>query len=142
MSPTTLLLVDDHPQILQHHKNRLEALGYSVVMVSSAASAISALENTPIAAVLLEFKFEGIDAEAVANHVKARFPTQPIILLSAYAAVPERLLWLVDEYLMRSEPLEKLMAIVERLTGNEEREQIRKAAAGCNQSMPVNRSVA
>ena len=38
----------------------------------------------------------------------------PIILLSVYCEMPERILWLVDEYVMKSEPPERLMPIVGR----------------------------
>ncbi len=41
------------------------------------------LEETSVAAVLLEYKQEGMDAEGVACHIKQGFPTLPIILLSA-----------------------------------------------------------
>jgi CheY-like chemotaxis protein len=41
------------------------------------------LEETSVAAILLEYKQEGMNVEAVACHIKQRFPNQPIILLSA-----------------------------------------------------------
>ncbi len=69
-----------------------------------------------MAAVLLEYKTEGIDAEAVACHIKQRFPSIPIILLSAYACTPESVLWLVDEYVMKSELSERLMPTIQRAT--------------------------
>ena len=69
-----------------------------------------------MAAVLLEYKLEGMDAEAVACHIKQRFPHLPIILVSAHAELPERILWLVDEYVMKSEMPERLVAIIERAT--------------------------
>jgi DNA-binding NtrC family response regulator len=72
------------------------------------------LEETTVAAVLLEYKREGMDAEAVASHIKQRFPNLPIILLSAYSDMPERILWLVDEYLMKSEMPERLVWVIER----------------------------
>jgi len=59
---------------------------------------------------------EGLDAEAVACHIKQRFPHLPIVLLSAYSELPERILWLVDEYVMRSELPERLVPIIERAT--------------------------
>jgi two-component SAPR family response regulator len=58
----------------------------------------------------------GRHAEAVACHIKQRFPNLPIILLSAYYEIPERILWLVDEYVMKSELPEGLMRIIERAT--------------------------
>ena len=73
------------------------------------------LEETSVAAVLLEYKLEGMDAEAVACHIKQRFPNLPIILLSAYSEMPERILWLVDEYVMKSEMPERLVPIMKRV---------------------------
>jgi CheY-like chemotaxis protein len=73
------------------------------------------LEETSVAAVLLEYKHEGMDVEAVACHIKQRFPNLPIILLSAYCEMPERILWLVDEYVMKSELPERLVPIIERI---------------------------
>jgi len=37
-----------------------------------------------------------------------------IILLSAYSEMPERVLWLVDDYVMKSELPERLLPIIER----------------------------
>jgi hypothetical protein len=56
-----------------------------------------------------------MDAEAVVFHIKQRFPAQPVILLSAYSDMPERVLWLVDEYMMRSEPQERVLQLVEQM---------------------------
>jgi two-component system response regulator GlrR len=109
-----VLYIDDLPQAFELRKNVLESHGYCVKIASSGHAAMKLLENQPVAAVLLEYKQEGMDAEAVAWHIKQRFPNLPIILLSAYAQMPERILWLVDEYVMRSEPAEQLVPIIER----------------------------
>ncbi|MFB3815645.1 MAG: response regulator [Terriglobales bacterium] len=114
LSPV-LLCVDDRPELLQVRKAKLERLGYSVATATNALTAMAILQNTAVAAVLLDYKLEGMDAEAVAFHIKQRFPNQPIVLLSAYSKTPERLLWLVDEYVMRSEPLERLTEVIERV---------------------------
>ena len=79
------------------------------------------LEQTSVDAVLLEYKQEGMDAEAVACHIKQQFPNLPIILLSAYSQMPERILWLVDEYVMKSELPERLVRIIERATHRRQR---------------------
>jgi len=110
-----LLCVDNSSHSLRVRKATLEHLGYSVSTATSAAAALTMLEQMAVAAVLLEYKSEGMDAEAVAHHIKQRFPDQPIILLSAYAEMPEALLWLVDEYVMRSEPVERLVEVIERM---------------------------
>ncbi len=114
MTAITLLCVDDLPQALEVRKVTLESLGYTVKIALSGYTAIKVLEQDSVAAVLLDYKQEGIDAEAVALQIKHRFPNLPIILLSAYSEMSERILWLVDEYMMKSEPSEELVRIIER----------------------------
>jgi two-component system response regulator QseB len=110
----TLLCIDDLPQALELRKATLESHGHCVKLASSGYTAMKMLEETSVAAVLLEYRREGMDAEAIACHIKQRFPNLPIILLSAYCEMPERILWLVDEYLMKSEVPERLVPIIER----------------------------
>ena len=74
MDSPTLLCIDDRPQMLELRKSTLESQGYCVKLASSGYTAIKTLEETSVAAVLLEYKQEGIDAEAVACHIKQRFP--------------------------------------------------------------------
>jgi response regulator RpfG family c-di-GMP phosphodiesterase len=112
----TVLCIDDIPQALELRKATLESYGYCVKIASTGYTAMKMLQKAPVSAVLLEYKHEGIDAEAVACHIKQLFPTLPIILLSAYSELPERILWLVDEYVMKSEMPEGLVTIIERAT--------------------------
>ena len=113
-SPTLLLCIDDQIQALEFRKTTLESHGYCVKIASDGYAALKLLEERSVAAVLLEYKVEGMDAEAIACHIKQRFPNLPIILLSAYSEIPERILWLVDEYVMKSELPERLVPIIER----------------------------
>jgi CheY-like chemotaxis protein len=115
MNFPTLLCIDDLPQALELRKATLESQGYSVKLASNGCDAIKMLEEASVAAVLLEYKQEGMDTEVVACHIKKRFPSLPIILLSAYCEMPERILWLVDDYVMKSELPERLLTIIERV---------------------------
>ncbi|MGC2198399.1 MAG: response regulator [Terriglobales bacterium] len=108
------MCIDDRPHLLRLRETLLEKHGYIVVAANSAAAAIAKLENCAIDAALLEYKSEGMDAEAIAFQIKQRFPNQPVVLLSAYSEMPERVLWLVDEYVMKSEPVEGLVQAIER----------------------------
>lgn len=121
MDSLTVLCIDDRLQILELRKATLESHGYCVKIASSSYAAMKMLEETSVAAVLLEYKQEGMDAEAVACHIKQRFPKLPIILVSAYCEIPERILWLVDEYVMKSELPERLVQIIERATHRSQR---------------------
>ena len=132
MDAPTLLCIDDRPQLLELRKAALESQGYCVKIASSGCTAMKMLEDTSVAAVLLEYKTEGIDAEAVACHIKQRFPSIPIILLSAYACTPESVLWLVDEYVMKSELSERLMPTIQRATRPAPTEEACKIAPRSN----------
>jgi len=114
-SPTVLCSTTVY-QCWNSAKRLLKSHNYCVKTASSGYTAIKILEETPVDAVLLEYKLDGMDAEAVACHIKQRFPTLPIVLLSAYSEMPERILWLVDEYVMKSELPERLVPIIERAT--------------------------
>jgi len=129
MDTATVLYIDDNPQLLDLRKATLESYGYRVKIASSGYAAIRLLQEASVAAVLLEYKVEGIDAEAVACHIKQRFPTLPIILLSAYSETPERILWLVDEYVMKSELPEGLARVLQRTTHWSKKEEAYKFAA-------------
>jgi len=48
--------------------------------------------------------------------ISQQFPDLPIILISAHSKIPERVLWLVDENVMKSEMPEGLVRVVERAT--------------------------
>src|ERR1019366_2171547 len=85
MDSPIVLCIDDRPQALEFRKAILECRGYCVKTASSGSTAMKMLEETSASAVLLEYKHEGMDAEAVACHIKRRFPSLPIILLSAYS---------------------------------------------------------
>jgi|ERR1022692_959640 CheY-like chemotaxis protein len=123
MESLTVLCIDDRPQVLELRKSTLESQGYCVKIALSGYTAMKKLEGTSVDAVLLEYKQEGMDAEAVACHIKQRFPNLPIILLSAYSEMPERILWLVDEYVMKSEMPERLVRAIEQVTHRQRRGQ-------------------
>ena len=114
MDSPAVLCIDDRLQVLDLRKVTLESHGYCVHIASSGHSAMKILRETTIAVVLLEYRLEGMDSEAVASDIKQWFPDPPLILLSAYCDMPERILWLVDEYLMKSELPERLVWVIER----------------------------
>jgi CheY-like chemotaxis protein len=116
MDSPIVLCIDDRPELLELRKAALESNGFCVETVSSGLAAIKMLEETSVDVVLLEYKQEGMDMEAIAYQLKQRFPNLPIIVLSAYVDMPERILWLVDEYVMRSDLPEGLTRVIERLT--------------------------
>ena len=89
-----VLCIDDRPEQLGLRRAALEFSGFRVETATNGSAAIKILQGTLVDAVLLEYKDEGLDAEALAYRINRRFPNVPIVLLSAYFAMPERILWL------------------------------------------------
>ena len=141
MDARTVLCIDDCPQLLELRKAILQSHGYHVKIALSGHVAIKMLAEMPVDAVLLEYKSEGLDAEAVASHLKSRFPSIPIVLLSAYACMPERILWLVDEYVMKSELTERLLPAIERVVCRSKPQGELKPASRCSAAEPAASSV-
>lgn len=139
MDSPTVLCVDDRPQALELCKATLESHGYRVKVASTGHIAMKILEETSVAAVLLEYKLEGMDTEAVACHIKRRFPTLPIILFSAYSEMPERTLWLVDEYVLKSELPGQLVPIMERAMHPASRKEVSKLPPRSLSERPADR---
>ena len=115
MAAATVLCIDDQVPALKLRKESLENCGFIVETASSVRMGMKLLEQDPIAVVLLEYKQEGMDAEAVAFQIRQRFPSMPIVLLSAYSEMPERILWLVDEYVMKSASASQLVSVIRKL---------------------------
>ena len=134
MDSLIVLCIDDRPQVLELRKAALASFDVAVETVSSGYAAMKSLERTSVDAVLLEYKQEGMDAEAVAYQIKQRFPTLPIILLSAYADMPARILWWVDEYVMKSELPEGLVRALERVTHSINTDEMRRQPLPPNES--------
>jgi CheY-like chemotaxis protein len=110
-----VLCIDDRPELLEFRKAALASHGFSVKIALNGYAAMKMLEQTSVDAVFLEYRQEGMDAEAIAYQIKQRFPNLPIILLSAYTDTPEPILWLVDEYVMKSEMPGGIVRAVERV---------------------------
>lgn len=124
MGPSLVLCIDDRPEQLELRREALQLAGFRVATATSGHAAIKILEHTSVAAIVLEYKEEGMDAEALAYHINQRFPKLPIILLSAYFEIPERLLWLVDEYVMKSDSPGGLIRVLERLARSSKTNQV------------------
>jgi CheY-like chemotaxis protein len=116
MAAPLVLCIDDRHEQLELRRAALEFSGFCVETATSGYAAIKMLEETLVGAVLLEYKEEGMDAEALAYQINQKFPDLPIILLSAYSEMPERILWLVDEFVMKSELPNGLVRVIERVT--------------------------
>jgi PAS domain S-box-containing protein len=91
----TILVVEDNPEVAKVSSMLLQQIGYSVVVVDSAASALKALEQgTPIDLVFTDVVMPGeINGLKLASMIVERYPDMPVLLTTGYAnaiEIPER----------------------------------------------------
>lgn len=110
-----VLCIDDRPPLLELRKAFLASHSICTKTAVNGYAAMKMLEQMAVDAIILEYKQEGMDSEAVAFQIKQRFPNLPIIMLSANTDIPERVLRLVDEYVMNSELPSGLPRAVQRV---------------------------
>jgi PAS domain S-box-containing protein len=85
-----ILLVDDEPQVRESVKRLLVGQGYTVVEASHAGDAIRIYDAAPseIDLVLTDVTMPGMSGYDLAEHLRARAPDLPVVLMSGYAENP------------------------------------------------------
>ena len=112
----TLLCVDDHEAELLLRKEVLEGCGYTVLTAADGFAAVEIAEQTALSLVVLDYRMDGMDGEAIAKVLKSRRPETPIIILSAFD-IPPHVRDLVDASISKGESPEVLIRTVSRLLG-------------------------
>ena len=95
---TRLLLVDDEPDIRETVQVLVEATfpGVQVLTAESGRRAIELLLQAPVDGVVTDYRMPGMDGADLAIEVRKRWPSTPVIMLTAYideqtkAAIEER----------------------------------------------------
>ncbi|MGB5081440.1 MAG: sigma 54-interacting transcriptional regulator [Burkholderiales bacterium] len=86
---STILLVDDDPDILKLLSLRLVAAGYEVQAVDSAERALAALALSRPDLIITDLKMGGMDGLALFAEVRKQAPTLPVIILTAHGTIPD-----------------------------------------------------
>ena len=98
-----VLCVDDEAVGLLVRKMILERAGYKVLTAQDGATGLEVFAEEPIEAVVLDYAMPGMDGGQVAACMRARKPQVPILLLSAYLALPSDVTRHVDVYMTKGE---------------------------------------
>ena len=110
----TILCIDDNIQLLAIRTQLLESRGYRVFATDDVEKAFSLVERESIDVVILDYRMRPIDGEGAALGIKARKPALPIILLSGFPSrIPEHLLYLVDAFVPKGQPVAFLLSAIE-----------------------------
>ena len=109
---TTVLLVDDDPQLLRALRITLVARGYQVIAVADGTTALAAASRTPPDLVILDLGLPDLDGVAVIEALRG-WCTAPIIVLSARGAEAAKVHALdagADDYVTKPFGMDELQA--------------------------------
>ena len=116
-----LLVVDDEVEIRDLLSIYFTSHGYRVTALESAAEALRFVKATPPDLIISDLQLEDSDGLEMIEQLKAILPSTPVILLTGVLFDPQvfrdTLSKKVSAYLLKTSPLAKIKAEVERLLG-------------------------
>ncbi|HXZ54436.1 MAG TPA: sigma 54-interacting transcriptional regulator [Burkholderiales bacterium] len=86
---STILLVDDDPDILKLVSLRLNAAGHGVKEAESGERALALLAAARPDLVITDLKMGGMDGLALFDEIRKQAPTLPVIILTAHGTIPD-----------------------------------------------------
>jgi two-component system KDP operon response regulator KdpE len=109
---TTVLVVDDEPQIVRALRINLAARGYRVLIAPDGAGALRAAADGRPDVIVLDLGLPDLDGTAVIEHVR-RWSSVPIIVLSARTDAGDKVKALdagADDYVTKPFGMDELLA--------------------------------
>ena len=89
MSQNKILLVDDDASLLRLLSMRLKAAGFEVATATSGRQALARLPTFQPRVIITDLRMEGMDGLALFNEVHRRYPSLPVIILTAHGTIPD-----------------------------------------------------
>jgi two-component system response regulator GlrR len=86
---STILLVDDDPDILKLVSLRLNTAGHGVKEAESGEKALALLAAARPDLVITDLKMEGMDGLTLFDEIRKQAPTLPVIILTAHGTIPD-----------------------------------------------------
>ena len=101
--PHLILLVDDETVGLHVRRMLLERAGYRVLTALDGPAGLALFAAHPVEAVVLDFSMPGMTGGEVAVAMRTSKPAVPILMLSAYTALPPEVAGTVDLSMTKGE---------------------------------------
>ena len=89
MPQRRILVVDDDTDLLQLLSMRLASEGFDVETADSAEAAINRIDISRPHLVITDMRMQGMDGMALFGHIHKKFPTLPVIMLTAHGTIPD-----------------------------------------------------
>jgi DNA-binding NtrC family response regulator len=83
----TILVVDDDPYIQQALDDRLESLGYRVLLAADGKQALELVENRDPQLVLLDIEMPGMKGLDVLKEIRRKEKDVPVVMITAYGSI-------------------------------------------------------
>jgi PAS domain S-box-containing protein len=87
--PLTVLAVDDDTLVLENTASMLAELGHEVLQAQSGAEALHMLDEREVDLIITDYAMPGMTGEELTQHILARQPELPVLMVSGYASLPE-----------------------------------------------------
>jgi DNA-binding response OmpR family regulator len=111
----TILIVDDEPDVREVLEEYLVAHGYAAIGAENAAVAKALVAKHPIDLALVDIRMPGEDGLSLARHLRERYATIAIVMLTSASTVVDRIVGLemgADDYVPKPfDPREVLARI-------------------------------
>jgi CheY-like chemotaxis protein len=121
----TILCIDDDVDTLAVRRHFLQSCGYSVVTASSGTDGLRMVsESDAVDLVLLDYMMPGMNGDEVAQTLKTQHPDLPVVVVSAIAQLPTRLLSVIDGYVQKGQDPDVLLGAVSRLLKTNSKEAV------------------
>jgi len=101
VTKATLLIVDDEPDVLEVLEEYFVTHGYDVVAAADAATARAVAARRPIDLALVDIHMPGEDGLSLARHLRERYRSIAIVMLTSAGTVVDRIVGLemgADDY--------------------------------------------
>ena len=89
--------------------------GYKVLAAAGGRQALELFAREPVDAVLLDYCMPDMNGDAVAEEIRRLNPSVPLVLLSAYPSLPERVLQVVDKVIAKPQHPQVLLNLLASL---------------------------
>jgi two-component system KDP operon response regulator KdpE len=112
MNTTTVLVIDDEPQLRRAMKATLSSIGYTVIEAKSGEEALETLREIPPDLILLDLNMPGIGGLETCRAIRERSDT-PIIILSVRNTEADKVQALdagADDYVTKPFGIQELLA--------------------------------
>lgn len=96
MSRPVILCIDDEDLGLEIRKMVLEREGFTVVTAKDGASGVALFAREHFDAVIVDYAMPGMNGGQVAAKLRDYNPVVPILMLSAYVALPDQVMRVVS----------------------------------------------